>query len=97
MITTHAVLGHDSNRLVCGIVYDHQALDRSARGDAVEDEVHRPHFVGEDNAALIVRLHEAHKVADDLRDIGTASLIENWIDESERRVWFLFEFTRRAD
>ena len=51
----------------------------------------------EDNAALIVRLREAHKGADDLRDIGTASLIENWIDESERRVWFLFEFTRRAD
>jgi starvation-inducible DNA-binding protein len=30
-------------------------------------------------------------------DIATASLIENWVDETERRVWFLFETTRAGD
>jgi starvation-inducible DNA-binding protein len=51
----------------------------------------------EDNTALTGRLREVHEVIDDLRDIATASLIENWIDETERRVWFLFESSRRAD
>jgi len=51
----------------------------------------------EDNAALTGRLREIHEVIDNLRDIATASLIENWIDETERRVWFLFESTRRGN
>jgi starvation-inducible DNA-binding protein len=51
----------------------------------------------EDNVALTGRLREVHGVIDELRDIATASLIENWIDETERRVWFLFESSRRAD
>jgi starvation-inducible DNA-binding protein len=51
----------------------------------------------EDNAALTGRLREVHEVIDELRDIATASLIENWIDETERRVWFLSESSRRAD
>src|SRR5271155_3663250 len=51
----------------------------------------------EDNAALTGRLREAHAVIDELRDIATASVIENWIDETERRVWFLYESSRRAD
>src|ERR1700726_5260348 len=50
----------------------------------------------EDNQALAARLREVHDVVDDLRDIATASLIENWIDETERRVWFLFEASRRG-
>lgn len=51
----------------------------------------------EDNKALAERLREAHGVCDDHRDIATASLIENWIDETERRTWFLFESSRRSD
>ncbi len=51
----------------------------------------------EDNVALTGRLREVHDVIDELRDIATASLIENWIDETERRVWFLFESSQRAD
>ena len=50
----------------------------------------------EDNQSLAGRLREVHDVVDELRDIATASLIENWIDETERRVWFLFEASRRA-
>jgi starvation-inducible DNA-binding protein len=33
-------------------------------------------------------------MVDELRDIATASLLEGWIDESERRIWFLYEATR---
>ena len=48
----------------------------------------------EDNVTLIGRLREVHEVVDEHRDIATASLIENWIDEAERRAWFLFETNR---
>src|SRR3981081_2754359 len=41
------------------------------------------------------RRRELHDAVDELRDIATASLIENWIDETERRTWFLFESSRR--
>jgi starvation-inducible DNA-binding protein len=51
----------------------------------------------EDNQTLAARLREVHDVVDELRDIATASLIENWIDETERRTWFLFESSRRGD
>jgi starvation-inducible DNA-binding protein len=48
----------------------------------------------DDNKDLVGRLREAHGLCDELMDVATASLIENWIDETERRVWFLFEATR---
>src|SRR6202790_2332485 len=45
----------------------------------------------EDNKTLVARLREAHNVCEEHRDIATTSLIEVWIDETERRTWFLFE------
>ena len=51
----------------------------------------------EDNKTLAASLREAHDVCNEHRDIATASLIEVWIDETERRTWFLFESTRHAD
>ena len=48
----------------------------------------------EDNLHLISILREVHEVCDEHNDVATASLIENWIDQSERRVWFLFETNR---
>ncbi|HET7064301.1 MAG TPA: DNA starvation/stationary phase protection protein [Rudaea sp.] len=50
----------------------------------------------EDNQELATRLREVHGVVDEHRDIATASLIEVWIDETERRTWFLFESSRRG-
>jgi starvation-inducible DNA-binding protein len=50
----------------------------------------------DDNSSLAARLREVHEVVDELRDIATASLIENWIDETERRTWFLFESNRTS-
>jgi len=51
----------------------------------------------EDSVALAARLREAHSACDEHGDVATASLIEVWIDEAERRVWFLFEAGRRPD
>jgi starvation-inducible DNA-binding protein len=48
----------------------------------------------EDEVALVLSLREAHGLCDDAGDIATASLIENWTDEGQRRAWFLFESTR---
>jgi starvation-inducible DNA-binding protein len=53
--------------------------------------------LAEDNKTLATRLREAHNVCDEHRDVATASLIEVWIDETERRTWFLFETTRRRN
>src|SRR5205814_7961330 len=53
--------------------------------------------LADDNKTLAARLREAHNVCDEHRDVATASLIEVWIDESERRTWFLFEATRRGN
>ena len=49
----------------------------------------------EDNQALVARMREAHVACDEHRDVATASLIEVWIDEAERRVWFLYETGRK--
>ncbi len=51
----------------------------------------------EDNKTLVAELRVAHDLCDEHRDIATASLIEVWIDETERRTWFLFEASRKGD
>lgn len=48
----------------------------------------------EDNKTLAASLREAHGLCDEHHDIATASLIEVWVDETERRTWFLFEASR---
>jgi starvation-inducible DNA-binding protein len=48
----------------------------------------------EDNKSLTVNMREAHEVADQKNDSATTSLLETFIDETERRTWFLFEATR---
>ena len=51
----------------------------------------------EDNQRLAASMRAAHGVCDEHGDVATASLLEVWIDEAERRVWFLFEASRRGD
>ncbi len=50
----------------------------------------------QDNEALVRYMRELHQLCDDKEDVATASLIENWIDQTEERVWFLFETTRHT-
>ncbi|HUA80488.1 MAG TPA: DNA starvation/stationary phase protection protein [Dyella sp.] len=48
----------------------------------------------EDNARFTEYMRRTHDLCDEYNDVATASLLENWIDEAERRVWFLFETGR---
>jgi starvation-inducible DNA-binding protein len=51
----------------------------------------------EDNQALIASMREVHDLCAEENDVATASKLEEWIDEAEKRVWFLFESGRRGD
>lgn len=51
----------------------------------------------QDNQQMVTSLREVHDLCDEHGDVATASLIESWIDETERRVWFLFETTRAGE
>ncbi len=51
----------------------------------------------DDNKDLVSRLRSVHDVAEEHNDVATTSLLEVWIDETERRLWFLFESSRNAD
>jgi len=50
-----------------------------------------------DNLQLAARMRELHGLCDQHADVPTASLLEVWIDAAERRVWFLFEASRKGD
>jgi starvation-inducible DNA-binding protein len=68
---------------------------RIADNDA--DFVHPHEMLAElrdDNGSLVASMRSLHDVCDEHGDVATASLLENWIDESEKRVWFLFETLR---
>jgi starvation-inducible DNA-binding protein len=49
----------------------------------------------DDNKRFTKYLRESHALCDEYDDVATARLIENWIDEAERRTWFLFEATHQ--
>jgi starvation-inducible DNA-binding protein len=51
----------------------------------------------DDNKQLTANLRETHDLCDEHRDVATASLLENWLDEAERRTWFLFEAGRAGE
>jgi len=51
----------------------------------------------DDNKQLVASMREVHDLCDEHGDVATTSLLENWIDQTERRTWFLFEITRRGE
>ena len=51
----------------------------------------------DDNRDLAAHMLAVHELCDEYDDVSTASLLENWIDEAQRRSWFLFEATRRGN
>jgi starvation-inducible DNA-binding protein len=70
-------------------------LQRLADNDA--EYVDAPDMLAElreDNRALLASMRATHDVCDEENDVATASLLENWIDETERRIWFLVEIGR---
>jgi starvation-inducible DNA-binding protein len=50
-----------------------------------------------DNKAVAAAMRKAHELCDEHEDVGTASLLETFIDATERRTWFLFEASRKPD
>jgi starvation-inducible DNA-binding protein len=87
-------LGGTTLRSIGHIARTQRVLDNDA---AYVDPLDMLAELCEDNKSLAARLREVHSVVDEHGDIATASLIEVWIDETERRTWFLFEASRRGD
>ncbi len=50
-----------------------------------------------DNKAVVEAMRDCHEICDEHDDVATASLLENFIDQAERRLWFMFETSRKAD
>jgi starvation-inducible DNA-binding protein len=86
-------LGGTTLRSIGQIKREQRVLDNDA--DFVEPLDMLAELQG-DNKDLAGRLRQAHVVCEEHNDIATASLIEVWIDETERRTWFLFETGRKA-
>ena len=86
-------IGGTTLRSICNISRLQRLLDNDAEFVTAEDMLAE---LADDNKRLTGFLRETHELCDEHGDVATASLIENWIDESERRTWFLFESTRRA-
>ncbi|MGH9655126.1 MAG: Dps family protein [Bryobacteraceae bacterium] len=86
-------IGGETIKSLGHIVRLQRILDNDAEYVEPEDMLAE---LRDDNETLVARLREAHGLCDEYRDIATASLIEEWIDEAERRIWFLFETTRHG-
>ena len=87
-------LGGTTLRSIGHIARTQRVLDNDAEYVEPEDMLAE---LCEDNKSLVTSLREAHNVCEEHNDIATTSLIEVWIDETERRTWFLFEASRRGD
>jgi starvation-inducible DNA-binding protein len=86
-------LGESTIRSIAHIAQLQRILNNDAEYVEPEDMLME---LCEDSKTLASRLREAHEVCNEHRDIATASMIEIWIDETERRTWFLFEAGQRA-
>ncbi len=73
------------------------AVDQGQRPQPSSRPLDMLRELAEDNKAFTASQRKAHELCDDNGDVASASLIEVWIDETERRTWFLFEASRGAD
>ena len=86
-------IGGTTIRSISDIARNQRLKDNNKEGVSSQE------MIGElcdDNQQLTRSLRATHDICDRHNDVATASLIENWIDESERRTWFLSEITRDA-
>jgi starvation-inducible DNA-binding protein len=81
-------LGRSTLRSVGQIARLRRAADNDAEGVTPQDMLTE---LRDDNSLLASALRDIHEVCDRHGDVATASLIENWIDEAEGRIWFLGE------
>ena len=87
-------LGGTTLRSVGHIARMQRVLDNDAEYVTPQDMLAE---LRDDNKQMAAAMREAHEVCDEKGDVASASLIEVWIDETERRTWFLFETSRRGD
>jgi starvation-inducible DNA-binding protein len=81
-------IGGTTLRSISDIALHQRLLDNNAEFVAPKDMLSE---LRDDNRQLARELRDTHKLCDKHYDVATASLIETWIDETERRVWFLSE------
>lgn len=84
-------IGGNTIRSIGHIARQQRILDNDAQYVEPQDMLAE---LRDDNKQLVHEMRAVHDVCDEYRDVATASLLENWIDETERRTWFLFEATR---
>ena len=87
-------IGGTTLRSIGHIARSQRVLDNDADFVTPMDMLAELH---DDNKQLTANLRETHSLCDERGDIASASLLENWIDEAERRTWFLFEATRAVE
>jgi starvation-inducible DNA-binding protein len=87
-------IGGTTLRSIGQIARTQRVLDNDAEYVTAQDMLAE---LRDDNRQLVAAMREAHGVCDENRDVASASLIEVWIDETERRAWFLFEATQRSN
>jgi starvation-inducible DNA-binding protein len=85
-------LGGPTIRSIGHIARLQRVIDNDADFVTPKDMLSELH---EDEKALVLRMRALHTLCDDAGDVATASLLENFIDQSQLRSWFLFETTRR--
>jgi starvation-inducible DNA-binding protein len=86
-------IGGTTIRSIGDIARQQRIADNDAPFVTPQDMLSELH---EDEKALTLSMRAAHSLCDDAEDVATASLLENWIDQSQRRSWFLFESTRNT-
>ena len=84
-------IGRPTLRSISDITRHQRVLDNNAEYVDPADMIAE---LRDDNQQMAKRMREAHGICEDAEDIATASLLENWTDETERRNWFLFEASR---
>ena len=85
-------IGGTTIRSIGHVARLHRITDNDAEFVTPEDMLAE---LRENELALIHSMRSAHDLCDEAGDVATASLLENWIDQAQRRNWFLFEATRR--
>jgi len=85
-------LGGPAIRSIGHIARLQRVIDNDADFVTPKDMLSELH---EDEKALVLHMRALHTLCDDAGDVASASLLENFIDQSQRRSWFLFETTRR--
>ena len=87
-------IGGTTIRSISDIARNQRLKDNNKEGVSPQEMIGE---LCEDNQQLTRSLRATHEICDRHNDVATASLIEVWIDEAERRTWFLYESTRTTE